>query len=121
MRRQSHGGTPRRRTVVQRQPSDGACSADPALDGGYEDRYPLSRPLWLCTVDGIPGINSQSVWETTGTQSATYLEAQRQLVQCVQNRSLIDQAAVNAGLVTLDDDGASPVGFVSCTDRGLPQ
>jgi hypothetical protein len=41
-----------------------SCFGTEAFDGGFEDRYPLSRRLWLCTVDGIG-----PPWETTGTRA----------------------------------------------------
>jgi len=94
------------------QPSGAGCAADEVLDGGFEDRYPLSRPLWLCTVDGIP--SATGVGDTTGTQTVAQLTAQNELTQCFRNRTIVDRAANRAGLITLDDTGTAPVSFFSC-------
>ncbi len=75
-------------------------------DQGFEDRYPFSRGLWLCSVDGFG-----PPWTTTGSQTAGQLDAQAALTSCFQNRTVIDQAANAAGFVTLP---AGPVPFVAC-------
>lgn len=85
------------------------CTGSLALNGGREDRYSFARRLWLNTIDGAP--NSSGVGVNTGSQTTAQLQAQYELVQCMLNRTIVDNAATGAGFVTLPP-GAIP--FTSC-------
>jgi hypothetical protein len=101
------------------QPTGAGCTADSTVPGGFDDRYPLSRGLYLCTVNGIPGVAGATGWTSTGSQTQAQLDSQAALASCMSNRTIVDQAANASNFVTLDTTGAAPVSFITCADMGL--
>jgi hypothetical protein len=99
------------KTMVRRavDPSGAACASGA---GDFDIRYPLSRPLWLCTLDGLP--SPAGVGTTTGAQSVNYVSQQGALAQCFRDRAIVDEAANAVGFITLDDTGLGEVGFYGC-------
>lgn len=98
-------------TTVRRflEPAGSTCSTGTS---DFDIRYPLSRALWLCTVDGVPASDGTGV--TTGTQTSASLSQQSALAACFAQRTNIDRA-VASNFITLDDNGSAPVSFRQCS------
>jgi hypothetical protein len=80
-------------------PTGAGCAAA----GDFDERYALSRGLWLCTLDG----EASNV--TPGTQSAAFQAQQAALAVCMQSRATVDTAVNATGFITLDTTGTLPI------------
>ncbi len=79
--------------------------------GDFDERYPLSRKLYLNTLVGFENVTNTPVINGVPT-----LTQEAQLVRCWQDRRFVDRAADVAGFITLTDKDAPG----SCFNQALP-